>query len=117
MIGFTGNRRIMLYSQPVDFRRGIDGLAALVQLTLKVNPFSGDIYVFRSKRANCVKLLTWDGGGMVLATKRLEEGRFAWPPVRDGSVQLTSAQMSMLFEGLDWTRTAPKTVKRPLRAA
>jgi transposase len=54
---------------------------------------------------------------MVLALKRLEEGRFTWPPVRDGSIQLTSAQMSMLFEGLDWTRVAQKTAKKPLRAA
>jgi transposase len=117
MIGFSGSRRILVCSQPVDFRRGIDGLAALIQLTLKADPFCGDIYVFRSKRADRLKMLTWDGTGMILATKRLEDGRFTWPPIREGSFQLTSAQMAMLFEGLDWTRTAPKTVKRPLRAA
>jgi transposase len=117
MITFSNSRRIFVCSQPVDFRRGIDGLAALVQLTLKVDPFSGDIYVFRSKRMDRLKMLTWDGGGMVLATKRLKDGRFTWPPIRDGSFHLSSAQMALLFEGLDWTRTATKTVKRPLRAA
>jgi transposase len=117
MISFSGNRRILACSQPVDFRKGMDSLAALVSLTLKTDPFNGDIYVFRSKRNDRLKLLAWDGGGLLLATKRLEDGRFSWPPVRDGSVTLTPAQMAMLFDGLDWTRTAPKAVKRPVRAA
>jgi transposase len=61
-----------------------------------------------------VKLLAWDGSGMVLVTKWLEEGRFAWPPICDGVVSLTATQLSMLVDGLDWTRVTPKTVKRPV---
>jgi transposase len=60
-----------------------------------------------------VKLLAWDGSGMVLVTKWLEEGHFIWPPIRDGVVTLTATQLSMLIDGLDWTRVTPKLVKRP----
>ena len=74
------------------------------------------IYVFRSKRADRVKLLFWDGTGLVLAAKRLEEGWFRWPSLRDGVIRLTPAQLSALLEGLDWARVrgvrtrAPKVV-------
>jgi transposase len=61
-----------------------------------------------------VKLLAWDGSGMVLVTKWLEEGRFTWPPIRDGVVALTATQLSMLIDGLNWTRVTPKVVKRPV---
>ena len=69
--------------------------------------------------ADRVKLLAWDGSGMVLVTKRLEQGRFTWPPIRDGVVSLTATQLSMLIDGLDWTRATltratPKVVKRPV---
>lgn len=82
----------------------MDGLAALVRETLGANPFGGVIYVFRSKRADRVKLLFWDGTGLVLASKRLEEGSFRWPSLRDGVMRLTPAQLSALLEGLDWAR-------------
>jgi transposase len=82
----------------------MDGLAALVRETLGANPFGGVIYVFRSKRADRVKLLFWDGTGLVLAAKRLEEGSFRWPSLRDGVMRLTPAQLSALLEGLDWAR-------------
>jgi transposase len=119
MIGFPGNRRILLASQPVDFRKGMDSLAALVSEVLKASPFCGDVFVFRSKRCDRLKFLVWDGSGLILATKRLEEGRFCWPPVRDGTIQLSAAQMSMLLEGLTltWTKTDAKLVRRPQRAA
>jgi transposase len=117
MIGFPGNRRIMLASQPIDFRKGMDTLAALVADALRADPFCGDIFVFRPKRSDRLKILVWDGSGLILATKRLEEGRFCWPPVQGGAVQLSPAQLAMLFEGLAWMKTAPKPVKRPIRAA
>ena len=79
MIGPTGAVRVMMATRPVDFRKGADGLAALVRETMGADPFSGAVYVFRAKRADRVKLVFWDGTGVVLVAKRLEEGQFRWP--------------------------------------
>jgi transposase len=117
MIGISGGRRILLASQPIDFRKGIDTIAALVAEVLQADPFCGDVFIFRPKRCDRLKILVWDGTGLILAIKRLEEGRFCWPPVRNGTIQLTSAQMSMLLEGLTWTKTPVRAVKRPVKAA
>ena len=94
----------MMATRPVDFRKGVDGLAALVRDTMGADPFSSTVYVFRAKRADRVKLVFWDGTGVVLVAKRLEEGAFRWPKIEDGVVRLTAAQISALLEGLDWTR-------------
>ncbi len=104
MIGPTGAVRVMMATRPVDFRKGVDGLAALVRDTMGADPFSGTVFVFRAKRADRVKLVFWDGTGVVLVAKRLEEGAFRWPKIEDGVVRLTAAQVSALLEGLDWTR-------------
>jgi len=108
--------RVLVAAQPVDFRKGIDGLAAVVQEALGLDPFAGDVFVFRSKRADRVKILAWDGTGMCLYHKRLEEGRFRWPPPADGVVRLTPAQLSMLLEGMDWRRFWSRRVAAPLAA-
>ena len=104
MIGPSGTVRVLVATKPVDFRKGADGLAALVRDTMGADPFSGAVYVFRAKRADRVKLVFWDGTGVVLVTKRLEEGAFRWPRIEDGVVRLTAAQIAALLEGLDWTR-------------
>jgi len=104
MIGPTGSVKVMVATRPVDFRKGAEGLAALVRDEMKTDPFSGTVYVFRAKRADRVKLVFWDGTGVCLYAKRLEEGKFQWPSLRDGVVRLTSAQLSALLEGLDWRR-------------
>lgn len=104
MIGPTGAVRVMMATRPVDFRKGADGLAALVREVMGADPFSGAVYVFRAKRADRVKLVFWDGTGVCLFSKRLEEGQFRWPKVEDGVVRLTAAQLSALLEGLDWRR-------------
>lgn len=104
MIGPSGMVRVMMATRPVDFRKGLDGLAALVRDAMGADPFSGTVYVFRSKRADRAKLLFWDGSGVVLATKRLETGQFCWPKIEDGVVRLTAAQLAALLEGLDWKR-------------
>ena len=104
MIGPTGAVRVMMATRPVDFCKGVDGLAALVRDTMGADPFSGTVFVFRAKRADRVKLVFWDGTGVVLVAKRLEEGAFRWPKIEDGVVRLTAAQVSALLEGLDWTR-------------
>ena len=78
--------RVMVATRPVDFRKGLDGLAALVRETMGADPFSGAIYVFRAKRADRVKLIFWDGTGVVLVAKRLEEGEFRWPRSKTGQL-------------------------------
>lgn len=104
MIGPTGAIRVMVASRPVDFRKGAEGLAALVREAMHADPFSGAVYVFRAKRADRVKLVFWDGTGVCLFAKRLEDGKFRWPAVRDGVIRLTAAELSALLEGLDWRR-------------
>jgi transposase len=86
-------------------RKGFDGLAAQVKNVLSADPFSGHLFVFRGKRGDYVKLLYWDGSGLCLFAKRLEKGRFVWPPVIDERLRLTSAQLALLIEGMDWRRT------------
>ncbi|WP_442920989.1 IS66 family insertion sequence element accessory protein TnpB [Mesorhizobium sp. Cs1299R1N3] len=87
-----------------DMRKDLDGLAMLVQQTLKLDPFSGHLFAFRGKRASMLKILFWDGNGLWLFTKRLDQGSFAWPVMAgyDGSITLTPAQLAMLIEGIDW---------------
>ncbi len=84
--------RILVATKPVDFRKGHDGLAPLVQSTLAEDPFTGTVFVFRAKRADRMKILFWDGSGLVMAYKRLEESSFAWPAIRDGAMTLNRAQ-------------------------
>jgi len=96
--------RIVVATKPVDFRKGHDGLAALVSNALGEKPFSGTVFVFRSKRADRLKLLYWDGTGLVMIYKRLEDHRFAWPLIKDGLMHLNVAQFEALFSGLDWRR-------------
>ena len=118
MISIGAQRRVFVSTRPVDFRKGVHGLVALVAEDLKCNPYSGDVYVFRAKRKDRLKLLLFDGSGTVLATKWLEESGFAWPPVQDGIVSLTPTQFAMLFDGFsEWSRMTPKAVKRPNKTA
>ena len=94
--------RVLIATKPVDFRKGMDGLAAYVQESFRADPFSGIIYVFRAKRADRIKLIFWDGTGLCLFAKRLEDGIFRWPKIEDGVMRLSAAQLSALLEGLDW---------------
>jgi transposase len=104
MIGIGAGARVWLCAGVTDMRKGMDGLAALVQTALAENPFSGQIFVFRGRRGDLVKLLWFDGEGVCMFAKRLERGRFVWPQAESGRVYLTSAQLSMLLEGIDWRR-------------
>ena len=113
MIVPPGGVRVLIATKPVDFCKGIDGLAALVQEQLRLDPYSGTIFVFRAKRADRVKLLIWDGSGLVMVYKRLEDGRFRWPAIEDGVMRLSPAQFSALMEGLDWRRVHARRVARP----
>ena len=118
MISFGPDVRVFVATQPIDFRKGVHGLVALVAEGLGGEPYSGDVFVFRSKRSGWLKLLVFDGSGLVLATKWLEDGSFAWPPVREGTMRVTGAQLAMLIEGLsEWSRVVPKVTKRPTKVS
>ena len=105
--------RVLVATQPVDFRKGMDGLAALACKKLGQDPFSGSVLVFRAKRADRIKLLFWDGSGLMLVSKRLEQGAFKWPPVVNGMMRLSPAQLAAMLEGLDWSRVHVPRVMRP----
>jgi|AntAceMinimDraft_1070359.scaffolds.fasta_scaffold90266_2 transposase len=98
MFGQVGPVKVFVATRPVDFRKGIDGLSLAVQEMFALDPFCGAAFVFRSKRADRIKLLMWDQTGMVLAHKRLEGGKFVWPQVQDGVMRISSAQLAALFE-------------------
>jgi transposase len=115
MIGLPAGTRVWLAAGVTDMRKGIDGLAALVQTTLAADPFGGHLFVFRGRRGDLIKVLWWSGDGMCMFVKRLERGRFVWPQAESGSVCLSGAQLSMLLEGIDWRR--PITTWRPEVAA
>ena len=116
MIAVPPGVRILLAAQPVDFRKGMDGLAALVQQVLRADPFKGDVFIFRPKRGDRVKILVYDGTGLVLVTKRLEAGRFSWPQNAEGVMRLSAAQLATLLEGLPWHRLQPRMIPRPSTA-
>ena len=114
---FPSNRvRVLVSTQPVDFRKGHDGLAALVSSVLRKDPFTGTVFVFRSRRADRLKLLYWDGTGLVMAYKRLEGGGFTWPAIKDGPIALNHAQFEALFSGLDWRRVKALETRPPAAA-
>ena len=104
MIAPPAGARILLATQPVDFRKGAHSLAALAAEVLGAAPFSGAVLVFRSRRADRIKILLWDGSGLVLVWKQLEGGAFRWPPVLDGVLRLTPVEFAALFDGIDWRR-------------
>jgi transposase len=116
MIHPTHGVQIFVATKPVDFRKGHDGLAALVQNHLHHKPFDGAIYVFRAKRADRLKLIYWDGTGLVMAYKRLEEHVFKWPTIKDGVLRLDPAQFEALFGGLDWRRVTALEARPPAAA-
>lgn len=113
MIAVSSGLKVLIATKPVDFRKGMDGLAALVKEHLGADPFSGAVFVFRAKRADRLKLIVWDGTGLCLFAKRLEDGRFRWPKIEDGVMRLTPSQLSALIEGLDWTRVRELEVRAP----
>ena len=117
MLGLRGDLKVLVASRPIDFRRGVHGLIAMVAEALQSDPYCGDVFVFRSKRKDRLKMILWDGSGMVLVTKWLEDGAFTFPPVQDGAVVLTATQLSVLVAGLDWTEVARKSVRRPNKVA
>ena len=115
MLSLPPGTKVYLASKPVDMRKGFAGLSVLASEVFRLDPYSGHVFLFRSKRGNYLKALIWDGTGLCLFAKRLERHRFVWPPLVDGGVVLTPAQFSLLLEAMDWRRTvAPKPPQRPV---
>ena len=102
MITPPARSQIWLAAGITDMRKGMPGLAALVAASLDKDPLSGDVFVFRSRKGDQIKVLWFSGDGTNLYIKRLERGRFVWPSASDGSALLTPAQFSMLCEAIDW---------------
>ncbi|TNC49535.1 IS66 family insertion sequence element accessory protein TnpB [Rubellimicrobium rubrum] len=113
MIVPSNRVRILVATKPIDFRKGHDSLAALVKNELRKDPFTGTVFVFRARKADRLKLLTWDGTGLVMADTRLEEHSFTWPAVKDGLMSLNHAQFEALFAGLDWRRVRAVEARAP----
>jgi transposase len=107
-----GRFQVFVATRPVDFRKGMDSLAAVVQ-----SGYASTLSAVRcscsAKRADRVKLLVWDGSGLTLIYKRLDEARFVWPRIEDGVMRLSPGQLGALFEGLDWKRVHSRRVPRP----
>jgi transposase len=114
MIGVPIGARVWLATGHTDMRRGMPGLALLVQEGLKRDPFKGDIFVFRGRGGSLIKALWHDGVGLSLYAKRLDRGRFIWPATVDGAVSLSAAQLGYLLEGIDWRN--PQHSWRPAAA-
>lgn len=114
MIAIPSNVRVWLAAGHTDMRRGMNGLALQVQEGLHRDPHVGDLFVFRGKRGDLVKIIWHDGLGLSLYAKRLDRGRFVWPVTTSGSVALSPAQLSYMLEGIDWRN--PQHTWRPSAA-
>jgi transposase len=111
MITLPSSVRVYLAAEPVDLRRGHDGLVAIVRGTWRLNPFDGHLFVFLGRRLDRVKILVWDRNGFVLYYKRLSQGRFRMPrvPADAQRVELDATTLAMLLDGID-----TKYVRRPV---
>ena len=114
MIPISSGVRVWLASGVTDMRRGMNGLALQVQQQLGRDPHAGDLFVFRGRRGDLVKVLWHDDFGMSLYAKRLERGRFVWPTPVSGVVSITPAQLGYMLEGIDWRH--PQRTWRPMLA-
>ena len=94
--------QVFLHRQPVDFRKSIDGLAAIVETGMQLSPFSKQLYVFINKRRNRIKILFWEDNGFCLYYKRLEQKQFHWPKsLEDETVLLSGQQLNWLLDGFN----------------
>ena len=120
MLQITPQMKILVAVEPADFRKGIDGLAALCKASLEQDPFSGTVFVFRNRRATAIKVLVYDGQGFWICQKRLSSGRFRWwPTVADGSADQTTTtlaahQLTVLFSAGNPAGTAAAPDWRPI---
>ncbi len=114
MIPVPAQTKVWLAAGVTDIRQGDNWRSALAEMVLRQDPHCGHLFVFRGRRGDLIKVVWWDGQGACLFSKRLERGRFVWPSPACGRVAVTSAQLAMLLEGIDWR--APGRTWRPLTA-
>lgn len=114
MIPIGTGVRVWIATGHTDMRRGMAGLALQVQETLGRDPYKGDLFVFRGRGGDLIKILWHDGFGTLLYAKRLDRGRFVWPATEGGAVALTAAQLGYMLEGIDWRH--PRMTWRPDKA-
>jgi transposase len=119
MIQITPQMRILLAVEPVDFRKGIDGLVGLCRQVLASDPFAGALMVFRSRSRRAIKCLAYDGQGFWLCQKRLSQGRFTWwPTAAEGrTFRVDPHQLHLLLWNGDPSRASAAPMWRPLHAA
>ena len=104
MLNLLPGGRILVAVEAVDGRKGIDSLAGVVRTALKGDPLSGDLFVFKTRRADKLKILAWMGDGFALYLRRLEKGTFAFPTANEASIPVTPSQLAMILGGLDPTK-------------
>jgi transposase len=119
MLQITPQMKVLVAVNAVDFRNGIDGLAALCQRMLAHDPFTGTVFVFRNRRATAIKVLVYDGQGFWLCQKRLSSGRFRWWPApgnnsSEPTTSLAAHQLAVLFSAGNPSRTGAAPDWRPL---
>jgi transposase len=114
MIPIPSGVRVWIATGHTDMRRGMQGLALTVQESLQRDPYAGELYIFRGRRGDLVKILWHDGIGLSLYAKRLDRGRFIWPSASAGAVSISTAQMAYMLEGIDWRN--PQLTWRPKSA-
>ena len=113
MIGLGRRVPVYAFGEVVDMRKSFDTLSAIVREHVRHDVLDGALYVFVGKDRRRAKVLFWDGTGLCLLCKRLEDGKFCWPRVQDGVMRLSAAQLSALLEGLDWSRVHARRVMPP----
>jgi transposase len=117
MLSLPTSVRVWLATQPTDLRKSFDSLAEVVRQQLRGDPLSGQLFVFRNKRADRVKLLYWDEDGFVLLYKRLEAGTFRFPKAEAAGVEIRAADLQMLLDGVDLDSVKrSKRYRRPMPA-
>src|SRR5487761_2771273 len=115
MIALSASARVYLACGVTDMRKGMMGLAMIVQQSLTEDPFGGAIFAFRGRRAGLIKLIWHDGVGLCMLTKRLEQGQFAWPSATTtGRIALSASQLVALLDGCEWRAPTPR--RRPALA-
>lgn len=114
MVPMSVGVKVSLATGHTDMRKGVNGLSLQVQEVLRLDPFSGHIFVFRRRKGDLLKVIWHDGQGGCLFTKRLDRGTFLWPSVAGGTVTISSGQMGYLLEGIDWRN--PQKTWRPTKA-
>ncbi len=116
MLPFIGNARIFLYRGATDMRKSFDGLCGVIERHFSVSVMSGSVFVFVNRRRDRIKLLFFDGDGLALFYKRLESGTFRLPDGLSGEVELSSADLAMLLEGIVPLRVGRRWRRPPERA-